>query len=794
MKYLTRSLAASAFVALVLPLALAGCEKTPKTSETAVTSAPVSLVTAPQLWNSHWQFFRSNDALSLEKASQHNSWETISLPHTAHLEPRVVNNQWQGDAWYKKTFSAAPQWQGKNVFLDFEAAMNVSEVWINGTPVNKHYGGYLPFSILLTPHLKDGDNTLMVRLDNRDSDITGPKPLKILDFNMYGGIYRNTWLRVENELHISDPVAAGKKASGGIFVRYPQVTTEQAIVTVQTHIVNSGTAASVVVRHQLQHNGQLVQTTEKPLDISAQSDAEVNQELHVKTPQLWSPSTPSLYTLKTQILKDGQLVDEDSTRIGIRKFEIVEDQLYINGEKTFLRGVNRHQEYPYAGYALSDAAQYRDAEKMKAAGFDYIRLSHYPHAKAFMRAADELGLVLLDAILGWQYVNDTPAFYAHAEQTCRDLIRRDRNHASVLAWECSLNESNMPDTLITGLHKIVHEEYPSATTYSAGWVPQTYDIYLQARQHRLGHYKEPGKPYVVSEYGDWEYYAMNAGLNQNAWGELLQDERSSRQLLNAGETRLQQQAANIMEAHNDNFNTPAFADGYWVMFDYNRGYSDDLESSGIMSLERLPKFSYYFYQSQRDADDFGGPLANGYMAHIGSYWQADSSLNFHVYSNADEVELFLNGRSLGKGKRDVERYGKVNHPPVLFQLDTFEPGTLVAKAMADGKVVASHTVATPGEPAQLSLVMEATSIAPQTGQNDLVFVYAQLLDAKGNPTRVNGAKVNFSISGDAELVSPAERESEAGIAAALVKIGDTLESVRIEASYNALTAETLTFK
>jgi beta-galactosidase len=168
----------------------------------------------------------------------------------------------------------------------------------------------------------------------------------------------------------------------------------------------------------------------------------------------------------------------------------------------FLRGVNRHQEYPYIGYALSNNAQYRDARLIKEAGFDYVRLSHYPHSPAFMDAC-------------------------------------------VLAWEVSINESWMPEAFIDRAVAAAREEYPADQCFTAGWQEYGYDIYLQARQHRLQHYQEPQKPYIVSEYGDWEYYAMNAGLAQHEWTGLKQDERSSRQLLGSGEKRLLQQAAKI---------------------------------------------------------------------------------------------------------------------------------------------------------------------------------------------------------------------------------------------------------
>ncbi len=567
-------------------------------------SQPPTQVVVDSNYNANWEFFRSDKVLDLASAQQQTQWEKVQLPHTPKIEPLIVNDQFQGDAWYKKTIATDKSWKGKQITLKFESAMNVAEVWLNGEKLTTHVGGYLPFSVNLTEKLKwDSSNELLVRLDNRDNPVTGPKPLKDLDFNTYGGIYRHVILQIDNDLHISDAVAAGKTASGGIFVRYPKVTKEQASISVQTHLVNAHIDPKQfrVVQRLMDGDKVVVDQTSQLQSIKGNSDSENTIELVLNNPKLWSPKAPNLYQLVTRIYDGDSLVDEQSTRIGIREFKWVDNQLFINGEKTFLRGVNRHQEYPYVGYATSDAAEYRDAVKIKSAGFDYVRLSHYPHSPAFMAAADELGLVLLDSILGWQYFSEDPAFQAQVQQTCRDLIRRDRNHASVMAWECSLNESWMSEPFIDSLTKIIHEEYPNSI--SAGWQEYGYDIYLQARQHRLEHYHTPTKPYIVSEYGDWEYYAMNAGLNQTAWANLLQADRSSRQLLSDGETRLLQQAANIQEAHNDNFNTPAFADGFWVMFDYNRGYAPDLESSGIMSIDRLPKYSYYFYQSQRDPSE-----------------------------------------------------------------------------------------------------------------------------------------------------------------------------------------------
>jgi len=632
----------------------------------------------------------------------------------------------------------------------------------------------------------------LVRLDNNDNTTTGPKPMENLDFNMFGGLYRDAHLIIKDPLHITNPILANKVAGGGVFVRYPEVSEELAVLEIKTNIQNQYKKDKrFELLQELWKNDQLISSNKSAkITITGKSDIDNLVNLNVENPSLWSPENPALYTLKTKVVYENKIIDEEETRLGIREIEILKDAFLINGEKKFLRGVNRHQEYPYVGYALSNNAQYRDAVKIKEAGFDYIRLSHYPHSNAFMDACDELGLVVIDAILGWQYYSDDPEFEAHQFKASRDLIRRDRNHPSVIAWELSLNESNMSESFIDSLVKIGHEEYPGDLCYIAGWVPYGYDIYLQARQHRLGHYEEPTKPYVVSEYGDWEYYAMNAGLNQDSWSNLLQADRSSRQLLSDGEIRLLQQASNIQEAHNDNFNTPAFADGYWVMYDYNRGYSDDLESSGIMSIDRLPKFSYYFYQSQRDASMKSPLYKSGPMVKIASWWTEESPLNVRVFSNCDEVELFLNGKILGVQKPDATPIlTNLAHPPFTFNINTFEKGELIAKGYIKGKEVISDTVRSPEAPTKIELSVDYSSKTAKSNSNDLLFVYAKIVDKNGTVVPQNNFNVQFNIEGDAQLVSPEMITTEAGIATALVRIGANQKPVFVKAKLEKLESE-----
>ena len=732
--------------------------------------APLAAAAEEVPFNGDWQFQRIERGVPIGPDPAL-AWSRVALPHTTRIEPRVVNDQWQGIAFYRKRFQARREWRGQIVMLRIEAAMNVASVSLNGRPLATHLGGFLPFTLDLTPHLRQGKpNELLIRLDNRDNPITGPKPLKDLDFNTYGGLYRGVRLIVKPPVHLSDEMLADRVAGGGLFLTYPQVDKASATIRVAADARNAGGRGSRVrVAHRLYSGERIVARSEASLTLAAGALGRSVQDLAVTAPRLWSPRSPDLYRLVTEVTGEGARTDRTDTTVGIRRIGFEGNRFVINGERMFLRGVNRHQEYPHVGYALSPQADYRDAKLIKEAGFDYVRLSHYPHSPAFMAAADTLGLVLIDAIPGWQFHNPDPAFRAQVIRTCRDMIRRDRNHPSVIAWECSLNESAMPPELVKAFDRVVHEEYPGDQTWSAGWQNEGYDIFLQARQHRLQHYEAPGRPYVVSEYGDWEYYAQNAGLNQAAWSDLKAEERTSRQALGSGEARLLQQALNVQEAHDDNLRTPAFADGYWAMFDYNRGYADDLELSGLMSLERLPKFAYWFFRSQRDPGERSDAAELGPMVRIASYWTPRSNPKVRVFSNAEEVELTLNGRSLGRRRPVRDALSRnLAHPPITFDVGRFEAGKLEATAYAGGRVVARHVVETPGAPAALRVTIDTGRVSPVSG--DLIFVRAAVVDAMNRPVPDGRSLVTFQAGGAYKIVGSDSAAAEAGVASILVQV------------------------
>jgi beta-galactosidase len=731
--------------------------------------------TAAAPFDNDWRFLRADVAEAAAPQFDDPTWESVTLPHTARIEALVAGkdaSQWQGLCWYRKQFAVPATASNQVAILRFEGAMNAAEIWVNGQSAGKFMGGYLPYVLDATKLLQPGaTNTVAVRLDNRDNQITGPKPLADLDFNLYSGLYRGASLTFKDTLHITDPILANRPASGGIFVTFPTVSKDIATVRVQTHLRNAGQQprAFILRNTLLDAEGQAIATlTTTPEPLAAGSAQAFTQEFQVPQPRLWSPAAPHLYQVHSEIVADDRTVDEAHTRIGIRHLEITRDGLRLNGEKLFLRGANRHQEYPYIGNALSDAAQYRDARKIKEAGFDYVRLSHYPQSPAFLDACDELGLVVMNCLMGWQYFGKDPTFAELKLREIREMIRRDRNHPSVLLWEVSLNESSMPKPFITETHAIAHEEFPGDQMFTCGWV-RGYDVFIQARQHG-GCVKVKDVPCVVSEYGDWEYFAQNAGLQQHLWKDLQPAERSSRQLRGDGETRLLQQALNFQEAHNDNLKTTAFADGIWVMFDYNRGYAPDIEASGVMDIFRLPKPGYWFFRSQRDATEpvFGKP--HGPVLFIANLNTSLSPKAIRVFSNCDEVELLRNDRSLGRRRPDENRITThLRHPPFTFNVDEFAPGSLRAVGYLSGHAVAEHVVRMPGEPATMGLTFDLAGKPFAATGKDTVFCRAELRDSHGTLVPTNGVTVSFGETGDAQLVGQNSLGTEAGIATILLQ-------------------------
>ncbi|MEQ8240399.1 MAG: glycoside hydrolase family 2 TIM barrel-domain containing protein [Cyclobacteriaceae bacterium] len=743
-------------------LLLGSCNQSATKKTNAVTRSTHSL-------NNDWMV-RMNDT---------SEWLKVNIPHTPVIEPLVVNDQWQGYLSYKKIISVDDP--SKIYQIEFEGVMHEASVYLNDQFLTKHQGGYLPFVVDITDQLVfDKDNTLLVVVNNEDNATIPPgKSLSGLDFNFYGGIYRAVNLKKLDKVHITNPIEAKVPAGGGTLIHFDEVSEKAAKGFLQVHIANKNEAAkNVSIKAELKaKSGQVLTFNSEPSSIAPNSHQTITLDLTIQNPALWSTENAHLYELSTSLMVENQIVQTEVEKIGVRSIELTQKEFFLNGEKQYFRGTNRHQEYPYVGYAISKNANRRDAIKIKQAGFDFVRLSHYPQDVSFLEACDELGILVMNAIPGWQYYSDDPEFLKNSYQDIRDMVRRDRNHPSVVFWEVSLNESPMTDAYMVEANKILKEELPFEDTYSAGWIDHdAFDLYIPARQHGRApdywiKYRTDNRPLFIAEYGDWEYYAHNAGFNQAAYEGLKEEERTSRQLRAHGEKRLLQQALNFQEAANSNRKGPnTIGDANWLMFDYNRGYANDLEASGISDIFRIPKFAYYFYQSQRPPfDTLNLENAIGPMVKIATNWTEDSPANITVYSNCEEVGLYLNGKLIERKLATRNSYNdQLDFPTFQFDLKKFQKGELKAIGYINDQQMAQDLVATPGSANKIMLEVDLSNTPISTTEDDLVFVYAKIVDANGNLIPDSDALVTFTTNGG-ELIGTNPVKSEAGIATILLK-------------------------
>ncbi|MBI9017152.1 MAG: discoidin domain-containing protein [Phycisphaerae bacterium] len=712
-------------------------------------------------------------------------WENVILPHTAYIEPLVVNNQWQGICFYKKTFDVTDEMKGKKLFIKFEGAMELADVWINGKHLIQHAGGYLPFMIDITDVVNYGSkNSITVKLDNYDHpEIPPGKPLAGVDFSYYHGIYRDVNFIVSDKLHITDPVAANLEASGGVFVTYSDVSTKQATVNIKTHVQNCDSAAANTIIQQklIDRDGKEILNAKSDIvNVAANNDNQFSQSLTVTNPNLWSPDNPYLYTLVTTVLKDDKAVDEIQTRIGIRWFEFTRNAGFkVNGKPVYLLGTNRHQEHPYIGNALSKNAQYRDILRIRNAGFNFLRLGHYPQDPSVLNACDELGMIVVEPIPGWQFFNKSDVFIQRVYQNVRDMIRRDRNHASIALWEVVLNESWAPQELETTAYEITHKEFPGAQCFACGdpYGAKCWDVSYNQWKEDITRPQDaqPDKAGIIREYGDFEFGGHYS---------------TSRQYRRDGEKGLLQSAWNFQWSLNRYKGQYPWTAGCatWLMFDHNRGGSENIEASGASDIFRIPKFTYYFYQSQRDPKVQLPKIENGPMVYIANYWnQRQSPTKVIAYSNCDEVELFLNGKSLGKQKPDngpSTEYGprytggnpfdrgnseNLDHGPFTFIDILWAKGTLKAVGYIDGKAVTENSVITAGEPVAMKINFDTFGIDLTADGSDVIFVHATLVDKDGNPNYLAANEITFEVEGPANIIGPATINAEAGIATILLQ-------------------------
>lgn len=748
----------------------AGFYEVPGTGRTVFSMNPV------------WRFHKGAVNGAERSDFDDSAWDVVSLPNGIEYLPTEASGciNYQGEVWYRKHFTPADSLRGKQLSLHFEAIMGKSRVYVNGTLLAEHYGGYLPVIVDVTKAIRWGaDNVIAVMADNSNDPSYPPgKPQETLDYTYFGGIYRDCWLISHNKVFITDPNVEQVKAGGGLFVAYDKVSAEKADVLLKTHLRNVGATSfrGTVEYEFFEPEGQRVAVTSDAVHLGSGAVESSTKRITLRQPQLWSPESPALYDLYVRILdKKGHVIDGYRRRIGIRSVEFKgKDGFWLNGQPygAPLIGANRHQDYGVIGNAVPNSLHWRDAKKLRDAGLKVIRNAHCPQDPAFMDACDELGLFVIDNIPGWQFWNEAPIFAQRVFDDTRQLVRRDRNHPSVWLWEPILNETWYPADFARQTQEIVKEEYPFPYCYTA--------CDAQARGHETYPvlFSHPTAGEKADAIGKMDpkltYFTREWGDNVDDWNSHNSPSRVAR---NWGEMPMLIQAQHYAKPDYDFTcydvlcRTPRQHVGgcLWHAFDHQRGYHPDPFYGGLMDVFRQPKYAYQMFKAQRPPHKENKPFETGPMVYIAHEMTPFSPADVTVYSNCDEVRLTFNrdGKTYtyNKSGDSTGMPSPIITFPGVFdfmtcknlsmyhdrQADVF----LRAEGLMDGKVVATHEVRPARRPSKLLLWVDDEGQGLTADGSDIVTLVAAVADADGNIKRLNNYHIAFSVEGEGCLLGDA---------------------------------------
>ena len=736
-------------------------------------------------FNAGWRFHLGDVAGAEVKDYNDKSWEVVSTPHTVQLMPAEASGcrNYQGVAWYRKHFKLPKECAGRDVTLHIEAIMGKQTIYMNGQKVKEHEGGYLPITITLPTTVGD-DMVVAIKADNSDDKTYPPgKKQAQLDFAYHGGIYRDVWLIAKNKVAITDALEENKVAGGGIFVHYANISEKSAEVYVNTEVRNSDTRPrTITVENTLvPYTATLSQSTK--LKLQPGEARTITQRFIVKSPKLWSPETPYLYHIATRI-KDGKLsLDGGVTRIGIRSFDFKgKEGFWLNGKRYHqLVGANRHQDFAYVGNALPNSQQWRDAKRLRDAGFTIIRTAHYPQDPSFMDACDELGLFIIVATPGWQYWNKDKGWDEKVHENTRNIIRRDRNHPCVLMWEPILNETRYPEEFALQALQITKDEYPypyrpvaAADVHSAG-VADNYDVVYGWPGDDFKDDK-PKQCIFTREFGELvdDWYAHN-NLNRasRSWGE--------RPMLT--------QAMSLYRSTQELFHTTGqFIGGcQWHPFDHQRGYHPDPYWGGIYDAFRQKKTAFDMFAAVLQQ-----PTEQAIVA-IAHEMTQFSEKDITIFSNCDSVRLTMYDgehcwvQPVEKGLvvfRDAWDFFEArNHS---YTQKSWQSVKMVAEGIINGKVVCKEEKMPSRRSTKLRLYVDEMGKQLVADGSDFVVVVCEVTDDLGHVRRLAKENIRFTVEGEGEIIGDANinanpRAVEWGSAPILVRSTRQAGKIKIKA-------------
>ncbi len=596
--------------------------------------------------NNDWEFTESFTEALLDPDFRENL-ERVRIPHTVKELPLHYFDEkcCQLRSGYRRSFFVPESWQGQRVLVTFEGVAHGCRVWCNALPAGEHRCGYTAFTLELTELLRYGkENYITLEVDSRESQNLPPFG-HVIDYLTYGGIYRNVFLELRPECFVAD-VYVQPEVSGAL----------RSIVC-----LDGGPDDSLRLRQRVWKRGAEAgpPLAEKRFLTATPSPGQrLSLRLSVPAPELWDLDTPNLYTLETALLRDGTVIDTSETVFGFRSSEFRADGYYLNGRKVRLRGLNRHQSYPYVGYAMPRSMQRLDAEILKRElGVNAVRTSHYPQSQDFITRCDELGLLVFTEIPGWQHIGDAD-WQEQAVVNVEEMVTQYRNHPSVILWGVRINESQDNDDLYRRTNERAHALDPTRPTGGVRYLKKSSfleDVYTfndfihdgsnSGCQKKSAVTPDMSRAYLISEYNGHMYPTKAFDSEVHRTEHALRHAR----VLNAvaGE--------------------PDIAGSFgWCMFDYNThrdfGSGDRICYHGVLDMFRNPKTAAWVYASQQEETP---------VLHISSgmdIGEQPGSLrgDVWIFTNADSVRMYRGGSFIKEFRREDSPFSSLPHGPLLI--------------------------------------------------------------------------------------------------------------------------------
>lgn len=713
-------------------------------------------------FNADWRFSLKDDSAAKEPAYEDRTWRSMDLPHDWSIEGNFNKNHPasnQGGAlpggigWYRKTFRLPDEAEEKQVYIDFDGIYRNSEVWINGHYLGKRPSGYTSFRYDLTPYIKRGQsNIIAVRVDNSQQPNSR--------WYSGSGIYRNVWLVLKNKVAIDH---------WGAFVTTPKIADEEAIVQQVTSFKNlTGHPVATDVRITIYDQEKRLVAKETYQQSLQDSFTKASFQIKLAKPILWSVESPYRYQVKTQIFVDKQLVDEQRIPVGIRYYSFdAKKGFSFNGEPKKILGVCMHHDLGALGAAVNKKAMERQLQLLKEMGANAIRISHNPPAPEFLDLCDSMGFLVMDEAYDmWQKKKNkfdySLDFEKWHKKDLEDLVKRDRNHPSVFMWSIGNEIREQFDSTGTRLTKeltAIVKEADNTRPVTAALTETHFEKNFIAQANTLD---VLGFNYKYEQYDSLPINFPNQNLIASETTSAL----ATRGHYDLGHDTLRFWPPNSKEKFVKNGNPDYTVSAYdqvaaywgtsheqawkavkerdflaglfvWTGFDYLGEpvpYDYPARSSyyGIIDLAGFPKDVYYMYQSEWTAKP---------VLHLLPHWNWKDGQVVDVwayYSQADEVELFLNGKSLGiKQKKNGEMHVSWKVP--------FQAGVLNVVSKKNGQTVLVKEVQTAGKPEKIQLKVDKSTL--RSGADDLAFVTVDIVDKQGNlvPTAMN--ELRFDVNG-----------------------------------------------